>query len=534
MSEKKNIDRLFQEKFKDFEAFPQEQVWDNIEAELQKKKKRRVIPLWFRLSGVAALLLIGLALLGPLFKNDTENPVVTDGPENKTESPTKISPVLKPVPANGSVTDKSAAKKTEDAIVSQENNKNNIPNEGQDVEQGNNANSLSKKNILDNGGANAVAEGSKHKTNRKVRENTSNNQGSLTHKSNRDAVAYRNATSTKHEDETGLDNTSSGTGNTINSNEKGIASTGSDRDAESNTQADELINSSEENKLFADKRFTKNTIAEADIDTTTVVEENELEKLLNEKLKGDKKEGKEDLAEAMKKEKWGIRPQLAPVFYNSLSNGSPIDPSLAGNSKSFDNDLSFGVGLQYALNDRVTLRSGINTVNLSYSTEGIEFYASLSRQTSNVTAARPANIVVQNSGADKETLVADQLPAQKFNGSMIQKMGYIEVPLEMSYALVNKKFGIEVIGGISTLFLNDNNVSVVSAQGYGSNVGEASNLNDINFSTNVGLGFKYRFWKSFQANFEPMFKYQVNTFSSGSGNFKPYFVGLYSGISFSF
>ena len=49
MSEKKNIERLFQEKFKDFEAIPSQKVWDNIEEELQKKKRRKVVPIWFRL-----------------------------------------------------------------------------------------------------------------------------------------------------------------------------------------------------------------------------------------------------------------------------------------------------------------------------------------------------------------------------------------------------------------------------------------------------------------------------------------------------
>ena len=104
----------------------------------------------------------------------------------------------------------------------------------------------------------------------------------------------------------------------------------------------------------------------------------------------------------------------------------------------------------------------------------------------------------------------------------------------MSYALVNKKFGIDVIGGVSTLFLNENNVSVVSDQGLRSDIGQAQNLNDIHFTTNVGLGFKYRFWNSFEANFEPMFKYQMNAYSRDAGNFRPYFIGLYSGISFRF
>ena len=35
MKEKKNIDRLFQEKFKDFEHTPKEDVWKNIAEKLK-------------------------------------------------------------------------------------------------------------------------------------------------------------------------------------------------------------------------------------------------------------------------------------------------------------------------------------------------------------------------------------------------------------------------------------------------------------------------------------------------------------------
>lgn len=39
MKESKNLDRLFQEKFRDFEQVPPAAVWSNIEAELEAKKK---------------------------------------------------------------------------------------------------------------------------------------------------------------------------------------------------------------------------------------------------------------------------------------------------------------------------------------------------------------------------------------------------------------------------------------------------------------------------------------------------------------
>jgi len=56
MSERKNIDKLFQEKFKDFEAEPSAEMWPRIEAKLKEKKDRKIIPFWWKLSGVAAAL----------------------------------------------------------------------------------------------------------------------------------------------------------------------------------------------------------------------------------------------------------------------------------------------------------------------------------------------------------------------------------------------------------------------------------------------------------------------------------------------
>jgi hypothetical protein len=91
---------------------------------------------------------------------------------------------------------------------------------------------------------------------------------------------------------------------------------------------------------------------------------------------------------------------------------------------------------------------------------------------------------------------------------------------------------LEIIGGFSTLFLNENQISVVSS-GSEMEIGKANNLNNTHFSTNVGVGLKYNFFKSFQVNVEPMFKYQINTFTDSS-NFKPYFFGLYTGINYRF
>ena len=60
MSERKNIDRLFQEKFKDYEVAPPHDAWENIEARLNnREKKRRIIPFWLQFAGIAAVLVLG-------------------------------------------------------------------------------------------------------------------------------------------------------------------------------------------------------------------------------------------------------------------------------------------------------------------------------------------------------------------------------------------------------------------------------------------------------------------------------------------
>ena len=41
MKEKKNIDRIFQEKFKDFEKEPSEKVWSSIASKLDEKEEKK-------------------------------------------------------------------------------------------------------------------------------------------------------------------------------------------------------------------------------------------------------------------------------------------------------------------------------------------------------------------------------------------------------------------------------------------------------------------------------------------------------------
>jgi len=554
MSDKKNIDRLFQEKFKDFEAAPPQFVWDNIEEILKEKKKRRVLPLWVRLGGVAAVLILGLLFILPDTASNTKNGVVID---KQQISPAGINPIdaQKPASTGKGITPPnrnvqgSGPAASPDAMVS-------APDNGPEVNTSvvkASGSGNSQRAVRGQGNPQRVMQNAKNGT--VVAHNRNNQTGG--HNNNKHNAAMSAEQGVAHNQVKGNRNgqlqngTMPGSNNTFNGlpetpdspvqtltskpHETGVAGIENYGTQPVSPNSPSLINTPATDIINRDIPVTPDEAVA--ITPTDTLPENPLEKLKREQ------EAEKDKAVAENEAaggKWNVKPQMGPLLYSSLSSGSPIDAQFASNSKSYDNQLSYGVGVNYNLSKKLSLRSGVNTVNLSYATEGVQFYASLNQGTNNVARTTNANIVVQNQqptggfASAPASLTADQLPQEKFNGAMMQKTGYIEVPVEMSYALLDKKFGINLIGGVSTLFLNQNNVSVISNQGLSTDVGEAQNLNNIHFSTNLGVGFKYKFFKQFEASFEPTFKYQVNAYSRDAGNFKPYFIGLYTGVSFSF
>lgn len=487
MKNKKDIGRLFQEKFKDFEETPDELVWNAIEEKLRKKEdKKRVIPLWWKLSGVAALFIIGILLYqnstATKFTNEEEK-IVFENDKNSIKDITTTNEELE----NNS--------KNEEKIVFE----NEISNESTSENKENLTKKSNRSNWKTDNNVTVVSS-----ENNKSKESFSS--------SNRDKNTFR-------DEKNDAD---------FNNLEEKIVS-------QNNIQPEKSTrNSNTENKLIfdLDKSITeKKTITnENKIDSTKTetglaevkVEPNALEELLSEKEKKPKVEPKLN--------KWEITTAIAPVYLGSSSNGSPIDSQFANNSKEYENTMSYGVGVNYSLNKKFTVRTGVNKVNLSYLTNNVEFYPEIgtSRIQNIKYGGQGAFINIQNILLEPRV----NLNASQF-GSIQQMMSYYEVPLEVSYRLLNKKFGINLIGGVSSFVLDDNKIMVVSDD-FSALVGEANNLNRLHFSTNFGIGFRYSFFKSFQANFEPTFKYQLNTFSHSNGGFKPYFIGLYSGISYRF
>ncbi len=415
MLERKNIDRVFQESFKDLEIHPSKQVWNNIENSLNETNYKKTISLWQRLSGVAIILV--LFLMGNILYNTSR----LDNPTIKVSN-----------------------------IDTGDFNFNN-----------NNTEIQNPKNII-------------------LVENKKTNKS----KQNKKNPIYIK-----------------------NPNNKVIVT---------NTDISTIYESIENKYIINKEDFIK------EININNSIANNEANKI-------------EETLKLSDNKKWSVGPTVAPVYYNSLQSGSPLNDNLSNSAKTADDALSVGIRINYQLTKKIQLQSGVNKVELAYNTKNVNAYISTAKNARNNINTNKSGIILTPSINNRNTDLsqANTLNKSNINGDLNQSIEYFELPLEMKYNLYDKKIGLNLVGGFSTFFLTNNSVSIVSQNSF-TDLGQANNLNNINFSGNFGVDLDYKISKSWYLNVAPMFKYQFNTYSNNSGNFRPYYFGVYSGLNYKF
>lgn len=480
--EKENLDNLFRESLDEFSASPDPRVWDRIQASLDKKTKRRrrAIPLWWQLGGAAAAAALLLYLLIP--QGEIESPLDTDP---LTNDPAKIS--VKQEPNMDSV--ESGAADREVQLTDSE-----TPEPGIQVQ-------LPSQGAVNNSRSESQIASGENSSESAKRTDRPSDPGT--------------ALATQKEAEK----------RPLEAVEKEILPTISDALAVVPKEA-------------AEDTSTPNRTEDSQAAELAEAAQKEA---LRELLPG---QDEEALIQKENTEgKWAIGPSVAPVYFNGLGNGSPIDQSFVSNEKSGSFNMSYGLQVSYQLNKRLQLRSGLHKVDFGYNTNDIVFSSSLQASSAseirNVDFAPASEYLVVNSRnalpAKADSGFRTEIAARNTSreGTMVQEFGYLEVPLEVNYTLIDRTLGVHLISGISSLFLVDNNVSLESETGT-TEVGQANNLNDVNFSANFGLGVQYKVNEKINLQVEPLLKYQLNTFSNTAGNFRPYSIGVYSGIRFKF
>jgi len=533
MKTNKNIDELFQENLKNFEVSPPNMVWENIKRNLKTNKPKSLLPLWLRYGSVAVILVLltvgGVNYLdeSPEIK-DSDNTIITNS-DNTSNPEIDINFLEKDI-LNSSEGNKTIIAETnenrEKNILSEPitSNKKQIG-----IEVSNN-----KRNNIEHNNATIQSKKLESNLNTKIATNNNSfNQETSLPKTNQIENANQDYFKTNEENTTNSIAKTTVTPNFISDSKKEFPNnystlSQSDRIVQNNakeTDVNNLKNKSDDVKDNLEKVSDK---VEDVVAQTENKEEKSFEEILTENI------GKET-EESTKK--WSVASVFAPIYYNSFNaNSSPIDLQFQNNPKQGSKTMSYGVKIGYKINKKLSLQSGVTLVNVGYKIGDVFISPSqqgLQRLT-NVNYSSAANILNVNVGNFLNNIQLETTSAVPIKGVLNQEFGYIEVPLELKYKLNNsQKLGVNIVGGFSTLFLNKNEVYVETSE-FSSNLGEANNLNTINFSGNIGIDIDYKINKNLYLNVAPMLKIHTSTFSKNADNFKPYIFGVYTGLNYKF
>lgn len=194
--------------------------------------------------------------------------------------------------------------------------------------------------------------------------------------------------------------------------------------------------------------------------------------------------------------KLSISPKFAPLFFNSREDGSSIGSSLA-----------YGLSISFRLSDKVAVRAGVNKISVAASEPSLQY-------TGGVQAGATANKSTALASPEIERLE--------------QNPGFIELPVEMEYALLDNKIKVNLIGGSSLLFFNQNKNFETTSPGEIQE--EKENHEGLNYTANLGVGLGYNLFKNLDVNLEPIMKFRLGN----SGHMSPSYFGIYSGFTYRF
>lgn len=207
--------------------------------------------------------------------------------------------------------------------------------------------------------------------------------------------------------------------------------------------------------------------------------------------------------------RWSLQ---SGVYYSALEQSS--GNSSAGADKMF---ISGPDGSEY-FNTNVSIDPGTNKMLMNSTAGVIEF------------SGIPDGIELGANLEDKALAPNVVVSEARF----IQNFEYIEIPVYIRYTVIDSRFDVEMMGGFSSNVLVGNQTFMETGS-ENSLIGKTKDMQSVNYSGTLGLGLKYSLSKSLFLNIEPRIKYYLNSLNnSESVTYKPYTIGVFSGLSYQF
>lgn len=523
--EKRKFEDSFQAAFKEAEVNPSDQVWTNIELDLEKaegdKMKRRLI-FFQSLAAASVVFAICIAGIGYYLLNGTDQQSNLAKETNTTQEITrqgratddKSSDPLSDAVAkqNKSSVEEAQVPSTPRAQQSQEESlaklqaEKSVPSTGNSAEQQNDAAVSGESNA-----ANPIAA-------RRNSNATSTSDGNA-----RADVTEKN----DHSSSESLDKTPS------TNNSYAIDKTKNDSEITDPSVVDGLIEKEHKsNQLVATRNTTTRPlpafykpkepvlelpVSKADPGMLLLAKLDEEAKRYAEEDKKERRNKSEKLWTSVGFAAGGFdanNPTVNPPQTFGLAASNAAINTASKQSKASGQAYSVGLSMGTKLSERWVLQGGVNylTQSSDYTANSVVVvgndYKSLKAESLNAFSPQLAD-------ASADTKVAQTYPYNVNNS-----VRFVSVPVQAGYLIVNKKFGLQVNAGVSTdLFLQ----STITPDGGGltkSTVGRGaeSPYRSLNFSGLMGTEFSYKLGDRYRLSLNPGLRYPFNSvFKSGTG-----------------
>lgn len=253
--------------------------------------------------------------------------------------------------------------------------------------------------------------------------------------------------------------------------------------------------------------------------------------------------------------RWSVSATATPTYHSQFtSTGNDLAKQIIESDQA---KVSYtgGVGLAYKISSRFSIQSGLYYSSIEQEMSGINAYSGFQAYdnskggpnfevlTANGTVTTSNSDVFLSSYSLPERIITNytndvfdpvKASLNYVSSTLYQDLSFLELPVIVRYKVVDRKVGLNLIGGMSYNFLVNNNVYAMMDEGRYA-VGTTEGLNDVSLSSSLGMGMEYKLSQNLSLNLEPTFRYYINPFNSARATgIHPYSVGIFSGLAYKF
>ncbi len=522
MENKKEIGKIFKDKLELLDKSPSNNLWASIESDLNKKRKRRLL-FWL----IPSLLLMGLA--SSIFflelkqnqnkpldfekdktiinqsktTNDQKQPLVikNNKPQDSVnKSVSTNQPIAKKTIENSSETKTTIKKSRTEKLIKQSSKLVATTDEYEEYEVVKKYKVIIKKNktVTTSKKPNSVLE---KPENTRKKANNATKKASVISKKPSSKTALKNPK-----------NSISKNNISKSKNKKSTIQKRKDDSIVSKQNEPIKTEDSEKNNTKTSKESLEDSENPKTIKQDSIIPKQE--KNTTPKREYIEREYPEQTSE--NEPEYSVSVYYGPAIFGSLSGKSTINESFDDVSKSHPITSHYGVYFK-TMYGKYGFKAGISKINLK-----------ISNHLNNQSPINYENMVLTNN--DIYNVMGNDEDIR-----LVQKISYYEVPLEFNYAIKKDQtpYGIEAFSGFSVLISDANQLYLSSNNLKSEGIGSTKNLNKMNLSFNLGMGFYYKLNDKFQLDFNPIFKYYLKTFKDYSAP-KPYSLSIQSGVTYKF